>query len=525
MEERQVRPVSGPGQGRWFVRVLLVTEGTYPFHFGGLGHWCDLLVKELSDVEFTVLGIAGDPKGALAYRLPRNVVRFVRMPLWGVREAAEHQRHVGFAELVRRSQRASEEVVAARFVPTFRAFIRALWEEEYPASFGALLLGMRKFFLEHDFDSTLRSRAVWNCFAEEAEGPFVQAAAKLGLPGATVHLDEVSDSLTLLMHWLMPLGLTLPVADVTHAASAGLSGLVGAVTKLERGTAFLLSEHGIFLRERYLAEASSTDGLFRKTFRLRFARRLTELGYRHADRIAPGSEYNRRWELALGAPSGRIRTVRNGVDPGRFTPAPKPPDAPPLVVWLGRIHPVKDIFTLLESAAVVHQARPDIRFRLHGVPPAGSEDYMAACLAVRTELGLEEVVSFEGFAHSAESAFNAGDLVVLTSVAEGFPFTVVEAMLCGRPVVGTAVGGVPEAVEGCGIAVEPRNPQQTAQAILELMADPARREALGRAAREKAVTQFNLAQCTRAYRQLYGELVHGARRRARAARPQGRAVA
>ena len=495
------------------MRVLLVTEGTYPFHFGGLGHWCDLLVRELPDVEFVVFGIAGDPKGGLAYRLPPNVVQFVSMPLWGVREAVEHQRHLGLGELMRRSQRSSEEVVSAAFVPTFRAFVRALWDDEYPTAFGALLLGMRKFFLEHDFDSTLRTRAVWSCFAEEAEGPFLEAAARLGFPGTKVHLDEVSDSLMLLVHWLMPLGTPLPAADVTHAASAGLCGMVGAVAKLERGTAFLLSEHGIFLRERYLAEAGSTDGLFRKLFRIRFARRLTELGYRHADRIAPGSDYNRRWELAMGAPSRRVRTIHNGVDPAGFKPCARPPDAPPLVVWLGRIDPVKDVFTLLESAALVHQERPDIRFRLHGEPPPGSESYFEACLALRSQLGLDRVVSFEGFARSAESAFNAGDLVVLSSVAEGFPYTVVEAMLCGRPVVATAVGGVPEAIEGCGVAVEPRNAQQMADAILDLMADPERRAMLGRAARQKAVREFTLDQCTDAYRALYHELVHGSRRR------------
>jgi glycosyltransferase involved in cell wall biosynthesis len=79
-------------------------------------------------------------------------------------------------------------------------------------------------------------------------------------------------------------------------------------------------------------------------------------------------------------------------------------------------------------------------------------------------------------------------------------------MLCGKPVVATAVGGVPEEIAGCGVTVEPRNPLALGHAILQLIQDPERRAVLGRAAREKAVREYSLNQFGRTYFASYERL-------------------
>ena len=120
------------------------------------------------------------------------------------------------------------------------------------------------------------------------------------------------------------------------------------------------------------------------------------------------------------------------------------------------------------------------------------------CQAAR-RVGLKETVIFAGFAASAEAAYNEGDVVVLSSISEGFPYSVVEAMMCSRPVVGTDVGGVRKALEGCGLVVEPRNADELAAACLRLCAILELRRELGRHAREKALEEFSLQQCNAAY--------------------------
>ncbi|RLC74447.1 MAG: hypothetical protein DRI61_16600, partial [Chloroflexi bacterium] len=100
---------------------------------------------------------------------------------------------------------------------------------------------------------------------------------------------------------------------------------------------------------------------------------------------------------------------------------------------------------------------------------------------------------------------------VLSSLSEGFPYTVLESMSCGRPVVATDVGGVREALEGFGVLVPPRDPQALADGIVQLLEDDELRHRLGRLAREEVLAKFRLSGFIEAYRKLYQELVESAR--------------
>jgi glycosyltransferase involved in cell wall biosynthesis len=523
------------------VHVLLVTEGTYPCYPGGVSNWCDLLVRGTPEVDFTLLSLTGSLHPELTFSLPSNVRACHRIPLWGTRDALEARDDLSFRDIHERKARTNDSAIAKHFLPAFAGFLHSIInthpsagsassggprlarsDQRAPRGLDGMLRGsdikalrnpnilshllrMHGFFLEHDFDTCLRSRLVWECFVETSQHGFPAAAKESGYPGARLRLADLTDAMGLLQRWLIPISVPLPKADVMHATGGGLSALTAAVAAQQHGAGFLLTEHGLYLRERYLAEAEFPSPFFVKLFSLRFIQAVTELAYAMADQISPGSNHNQRWELKSGASPARLRTIYNGVDPATVQPAPKP-DSTPRVVWVGRITPIKDLFTLLRAAAIVCRARPEVEFCLYGTAAAGEKGYERACLALRAELGLESSVRFPGHAPTVEGAFNTGDIVVLSSISEGFPYAVVEAMLCARPVVATAVGGVPEAVEGCGLTVEPRNPEQMAAALLELLADPDRAKALGIAGRERAARDFNLEQCKVAYLEAYERL-------------------
>ncbi|MFD9637075.1 glycosyltransferase, partial [Streptomyces violascens] len=93
-----------------------------------------------------------------------------------------------------------------------------------------------------------------------------------------------------------------------------------------------------------------------------------------------------------------------------------------------------------------------------------------------------------------------------SSISEGFPFTLIEAMSCGRATVSTDVGGVREAVGETGLVVPPRDPDAMAAAALELLGDPVRRATMGEAARLRVVEQFTLRQTVDTFRAIYLEL-------------------
>ncbi len=500
--ETEIPPANVPTKPA--LKVLLIAEGTYPFHWGGVSTWCHLLIRDLPEVDFSLYSIVADPLIKPQINLLDNVVEFIPVPLWGVLGTLELSPNLGLAELRHRKQHTSEAVIAEKFVPVFRAFIRDMFLSDTEAErMGVHIHQMYRFFLEYDFDTTFHSQAVWNCYVKAMQQDFPLAAAHHGYSEATFTLSDITQGLQWLYHWCFPLAKPLPQVDVAHASTAGISTMIGVIAKLEYGTAFLLSEHGIYLRERYLAEASNPNTLFLKLLALRFARRMTDLSYVVSDQISPCCDYNQRWELQNGVPPERLRTIYYGADADKFYAGDKPIGDPPVVVWVGRINPLKDVITLLKAAAIVHETRPDIKFRLYGSPPKEDQSYYEECLLLRAKLDLEEVVIFAGYASNAAVAYNEGDVVLLSSISEGFPFATLEAMLCGKPVVATSVGGLPEQIEGCGIVVEPRNPQEMGEAVLTLMNDPELCARYGKAAREKALQEFSVHQSREAYLSSY----------------------
>ena len=140
------------------------------------------------------------------------------------------------------------------------------------------------------------------------------------------------------------------------------------------------------------------------------------------------------------------------------------------------------------------------------------------------ELELANNVSFKGFSSNVLEAYQRANLVVLSSISEGFPFSTLEAMLCGRAVVATAVGGVAEQITAdCGRVVRPCDPDALGGAILDVLGDMDVCQALSLAARERAASLFGIERFRATHRAIY-DVVLGSRQahaEARARRTRG----
>lgn len=488
--------------------VCLMSEGSYPHVRGGVGTWSDTLIRGLPDVEFSLVSLVASPNVEVAYDLPDNVTELVSVPLWGTSEVLELQRDLGLFDVLRHKLSVTEPEVREDFQPLFRRFLELIWDPDASAEEMAVTLRcMADYFHDHDYDVTMRSRAVWETFVEVSPVGF-RRAESVEVPAATVSVEDLTNGMRLLYRWLTVLTVKLPNADIYHATAAGLTGILGILASADPGKGFVLSEHGIYLRERLLTLSRVETSRFDRLFQAQFVQRITEASYWVAHRITPCNDYNHRWELRNGAIPEAIQTVHNGVDAARFSPPtePRDPDKPPTAIWLGRIDPLKDLETLIRAAAVVKEERPEARFVLYGKPSEGNQGYYEDLLALRAELGLEEQVIFGGYTSSPESAYHEGDFSVLSSISEGFPYSVVEAMMCERTVVGTNVGGVHEALDDVGIVVEPRNPRQLGEACLELFGDLELAQDLGRRAREKALAEFTLEKCNASFYEIYREV-------------------
>src|SRR5262249_19661773 len=148
--------------------------------------------------------------------------------------------------------------------------------------------------------------------------------------------------------------------------------------------------------------------------------------YAHADVIAPVCTWNTRWERRLGAGEEMLLPICNGVDVEAFTPRDKPRTSAghgrPTVVAAARIYPLKDIETMIRAAAVTGGAIPDVLFLVSGSLTA-DPDYVERCRALIDELGLADTFVLAGLAPEPTEIFNQGDIGVLSSVSEAFPYT------------------------------------------------------------------------------------------------------
>jgi glycosyltransferase involved in cell wall biosynthesis len=482
-------------------KVLLCTEGTYPFVGGGVSTWCDILCRELEEYDFTLYAVTGEPEVRLRYELPPNVEGTVHIPLWGAREPADFiLADVPFSELDARRRRTTPAAVSLRFVPLLHRLLAAMTSESSPEDDGTLIWQMWRWFQEHDWRATWKSKEVWDPFVE------ITAVSHGALESPT--LEDTAGALRWLANYLLPLTAPLPKADMVHTTIAGFPGLAGIVSKLEHGTPYLVTEHGVWVRERYISISTGPFSDYGKRFLMGLSRYLARVNYKCADVISPVTGFNRRWELPYGAPADRVETIPNGIDPGLFTPSPKPPSTAgrPVVVAAARVFPLKDIETMIRSAEVARRELPDVQFLVYGSLDADLP-YVERCRALIAELGVEDTFVFAGHHSKPAELYNEGDISALSSISEGFPYTVLESMACGRPVVATDVGGVREALEDFGILVPPRDHEAFGMAVVTLLRNPELRARMGRQAREAVLARFRIAHSVGAYRELYERLL------------------
>lgn len=301
----------------------------------------------------------------------------------------------------------------------------------------------------------------------------------------------------------------LGAVDLCHATTGGSAALPGLLGKRFFGAPLLVTEYGVRLRAHYLAAGPGVTRPARAGARPArgLPGRLAAEVYRQATVITPGNTHARRWQERCGADRAKLRTVYPGMETERFSALGEGSERgggggrggdddgdPNTLVWVGRIEPAKDLISLLHAFADIRKEEPEARLRIIGAAARGAEAtaYLAHCRALAAQLFPDEAadahavgdncVSFEEVggpgAPELVDAYAAGGVVVLSSIVEGFPVSLVEAMFCGRATVSTDVGAVVEVIGGTGLVVPPRNPRALADACVALLRDPERRTRL-----------------------------------------------
>ncbi|MET8772480.1 DUF3492 domain-containing protein [Streptomyces sp. NPDC004658] len=531
------------------MRIGLLTEGGYPYVGGDAMLWCDRLVRGLDQHEFDVYALSRgrhqEAEGCVP--LPPQVSRVRTAPLWTADDGAA---------LGRRARR--------RFAECYGELVAAVCAgadgggAEGAAGYGAAAGHAESTGAGGGHASPIRPQDASADLADRF-GTALYALAELareegGLVGAlrsdaavraleracrapralrTAREARVPDLLTVAAHIeraLRPLSLDwygddgLGAADLCHATSGGPAALCGLLARHFSGVPLLVTEYGVQLRSHYLTLGPGAAAPAVRALLGAFHGRLAAEVYRAAEILTPGNAHARRWQERCGADRARIRTVYPGMAAERFTEVGESPDRadPHTLVWVGRVDPAKDLVSLLHAFAEVRREEPEARLRIVGAPSgAEGEAYLGHCRALAAQLFPDEAegahavgdnpVSFEEVGApdipALPDAYAAGAVVVRSSVVEGFPISLVEAMFCGRATVSTDAGAVVEVIGGTGLVVPPRNPRALAEACVALLRDPERRERLGAAARARALELFTVEQNIAAFHGIYLEIV------------------
>lgn len=449
------------------IDVCLILESTYPFVAGGVSTWVHQLISAMKDLKFGIVYISphSDPTRSVKYDIPPHVLY--------LKEVSLHD-----YDLTRRRDR---EPRPADF-DLLKRFYLGMEKEDYTL-FPHVLELFQGETCCFDNEVIFSSKEIWHMLLEFYER-FAPDVSFLDFfwTWRGIHLP--------IMQVLMT---EIPRAKIYHSISTGYAGLLGSIAKVVTGNKYFLTEHGIYTHERRL-EISQANWIYERSKRdyraeseLSFFKRfwisifkvMSHLTYRHADRIFTLYEGNRTREILEGAQDSKITVIPNGIDIRHFSAIKRISDGKPKVGLIGRVVSIKDVKTFIQAAKIVSGHLPNAKFFVVG-PTDEEEDYFDECQLLVESLKMDEKLNFTGRRDVMEF-YACLDVLVLTSLSEAQPYVILEANLCGIPVVATDVGACRELLEGkthedrmigpSGLLTEVSHPEDTAAAILKILED------------------------------------------------------
>ncbi len=498
--------------------ICLLLEGTYPYVRGGVSSWVKQLIEGMPELTFSIVFLGGnaDEYDQPAYEIPPNVVHIENHFLIGSdKEPAARKkfwkRKADKAALFERSKELhsmlsdTDTVANPQLVPDFTSLLTA--EEAICRT------------------DLFHSDEAWEAIREK----YLEAPPGLDFN----HFFWTVRTMHSPLFTLANIAKNAPPADLYHSVSTGYAGYLGAMIKSKTGSPYLISEHGIYTKEREIDLAhvdwipeeidpfrigiDDNMSYLRQTW-IRFFRSLGRMSYSSADHVYTLFNGNRERQLEDGAADDRLTIIPNGVAVAHLRTIRRPDTAavPPVLALIGRIVPIKDIKTFIRAMRIICAAVPEAQGWLVG-PEDEDPAYAAECKALLKSFGLENSVKFMGFQKLDDILPHIG-LTVLSSVSEGQPLTTLEGLAAGIPAVTTDVGSCSELLYGntdedralgrAGTIVPIANPRLLAEAALPLLTDPQLWRKASKAGIARVEKYYDETDMLNRYREIYIDQIH-----------------
>jgi len=445
------------------VDIMLFSEGTYPYVKGGVSSWILQLIKGLPEFTFGVCFVGAQEfvdgkKMEISYEFPPNL-----------KHLEVHYLFDGDTSAVPKRKRGSKEGFEAveSLYNSFKSDAKEIPEVLQKVSF---------YMKDVTFSDFLHSERSWefinkiylkNC----PDVPFVDYFWTL----RNIHKPI----------WILAkIVENLPTSKIYHAPSTGYAGFLGALSSYNTNRPLVLTEHGIYTRERKIDMLSADWVEYKKPSLLQqpeeynyikrmwvnFFEKIGLFCYHRSNHILSLFSGAQRIQINFGADENRTMIIPNGVDVDtlKATMVNRAEVPRPIVTLIGRVVPIKDIKTFIRAIKIASNTLPEIEGWIVGAVEEDVE-YVTECQQMAISLGLKDKMQiFDGnksnitaqeieassdkiklFGHSdIKKILPKSALQTLSSISEGMPLVILEGFAAGVPCVATDVGSCRDLIEG-----------------------------------------------------------------------------
>lgn len=464
------------------MKICIISEGCYPYTVGGVSGWVHSMIQTFPKQEFVLLSIIAnrEQSGKFAYRLPENVTEVHEVYLEDLDWGSANKRHK--SRLNKREYHALRSLLLDQDVEWSALFD---YFRDNDVSINQLLMG-------EDF-----YHAVVDCY-------------NLQYPDIVF-----SDFLWTMRSMYLPLFLALsteiPKADVYHAVSTGYAGIVGSMGKHFYKSQFILSEHGIYTRERE-EELIKADWVQRtyKNIWIRQFKKMSKVAYDTADVVTGLYEHACELQQELGCDKNKTIITPNGIDYKKFEnlPTVKPENRGFINVGaILRVAPIKDVKTMIQAFAYAKKRCPRLKLWIMG-PYDEEPEYAAECFKMAEQLELSDI-EFTGRINVTDY-LGWMDMTILTSISEGQPLTILESFAAYVPVIATDVGncrgllyGEDDDLGKAGILTHIMNIEEIANAMVYMAENPEERRRMAKVGYRRLIRKYKIEDMKKTYEGIY----------------------
>ena len=463
------------------MRICIVAEVCYPYVVGGVSSWIHGMIKSFPDQEFVILAIVTNRsvRGKYVYELPENVTEIHELYLedsdWGKRRR-------------RRSRMNKKEYEALRSLVLNQ---RVEWEvlfdffQKQKYSLNDLLMG-------EDFLNAVSEYYMLN-YSQIVFTDFLWTMRSIYLP------------------LFFTMQMEIPKADLYHCVSTGYAGMLGSMAKYVHGGRLLISEHGIYTREREeeLIKSKWVKGIYKNIWIDQF-RKMSQLAYERADMVTSLYEHARELQLELGCPIEKTKITPNGICVESFQELPGKQEEDQGKINVGavfRVTPIKDVKTLIQAFAFAKMKEPALKLWIMGSCEEEPQ-YAEECRMMAQMLGITGI-EFTGNINVREY-YGRMDMMILTSISEGQPLTILESFAAHKPVIATDVGNCRGLIEGegdglgtAGIVTHIMNVGEIARAIISMARQVSMRQSMGEIGYQRVAAGYRTEYMREKYREIY----------------------